>query len=69
MAIYVKRATKNLRKMIVDSGMSVEKVAFGAGIHKATISKYLSGQREPKIAVLEKISDFLKRDFNDFFRP
>jgi transcriptional regulator with XRE-family HTH domain len=44
------------------------KVATGAGIHEATISKYLSGQREPKISVLEKIADFLKRDFQDFFR-
>jgi transcriptional regulator with XRE-family HTH domain len=54
--------------MIVDSGMSAEKVAFGAGVHKATISKYLSEHREPKISVLEKISDYLKRDFGDFFR-
>jgi transcriptional regulator with XRE-family HTH domain len=68
MSKQVKQAVKNLRKMIVDSGLSSEKVAFGAGIHKATISKYLSGGREPKISVLEKIADFLKRDFGDFFR-
>jgi transcriptional regulator with XRE-family HTH domain len=54
--------------MIVDSSLPSAKVATGAGIHEATISKYLSGQREPKISVLEKIADFLKRDFQDFFR-
>jgi transcriptional regulator with XRE-family HTH domain len=68
MSIYAKRAVKNLRKMIVDSSLPSAKVATGAGIHEATISKYLSGQREPKISVLEKIAEYLKRDFQDFFR-
>jgi len=68
MSLYAKRAVKNLRKMIVDSGLPSAKVAMGAGIHEATISKYLSGQREPKISVLEKIAEFLKRDFQDYFR-
>lgn len=55
--------------MIVDSGMSSEKVCFGAGVNKATVSRYLAGKRiEPKISVLEKIADYLKRDFHDFFR-
>jgi len=69
MSNYAKRAVKNLRKMIVDSGMSVEKVSFGAGISKTTVSKYMSGQRTPTIPVLERIADYLKRDFQDFFRP
>jgi transcriptional regulator with XRE-family HTH domain len=69
MSQYAKRAVKNLRKMIVDSGMSAEKVAFGSGISKTTISKYLSKQRTPTIPVLEQIADYLKRDFQDFFRP
>jgi len=68
MAIYAKQASKNLRKMIIDSGMSAEKVAQGAGISKSQISYYLKGIRTPTIQTLEKISDFLKRDFQDFFR-
>jgi transcriptional regulator with XRE-family HTH domain len=68
MSIQAKKAVKNLRKMIVDSGKSTEKVAFGAGISKTTISKYMSGQRTPTIPVLEQIADYLKRDFLDFFR-
>lgn len=68
MSIYAKRAVKNLRKMIVDSGMSAEKVAFGSGVSKASISYYLSGKRIPSVPVLEKIAAFLKRDFHDFFR-
>jgi transcriptional regulator with XRE-family HTH domain len=69
MSLYSTRAVKNLKKMIVDAGLSSEKVAFGADISKATISKYLSGQRTPTIPVLEKIAKFLGRDFQDFFRP
>ena len=68
MSINAKRVSKNLRKMIVDSGMSAEKVAQGAGISKSQISYYLKSMRTPSIKTLEKISDFLKRDFQDFFR-
>ncbi len=68
MAIYAKRAVKNLRKMIVASGQSSEKVAFGAGISKATIHHYLTGKRMPTITVLEKIADYLKVDFVEFFK-
>ena len=68
MSFYVKRVAKNLRKMIVNSGLSTEKIAFGAGISKATISHYLAGKRTPTIPVLEKIADYLKKDFLDFFK-
>jgi len=68
MGLYAKKAVKNLRKMIVDSGLPSAKVALGAGIHEATISKYLSGEREPRISILEKVAEYLKRDFQDFFR-
>lgn len=68
MSTYAKRAVKNLRKMIVDSGKSAEGVAFGAGISKSTITHYLKGKRIPTIPVLEKIAEFLKRDFQDYFR-
>jgi transcriptional regulator with XRE-family HTH domain len=54
--------------MIVDSGVSAEKVAFGAGVSKSTISNYLSNKRTPTIPVLERIADYLKRDFLDFFK-
>ena len=69
MSNYAKRVSKNLRKMIVDSDLSAEKVAQGSGVAKATISNYLAGKRTPTIPILERIADFLKRDFQDFFRP
>ena len=68
MSEYAKRAAKNLRKMIVNSGMSSEKVAFGAGISKATIHNYLNGKRIPTIPVLEQIAEYLKKDFLEFFK-
>ena len=69
MSIIAKRVVKNLRKMIVNSGLSSEKVAFGAGISKSTIHHYLTGKRMPTLLVLERIADYLKCDFSDFFRP
>ena len=69
MSIYAKRVSKNLRKMIIASDKSSEKVAQGAGVAKATISNYLKGKRTPTIPILEKIADYLKRDFQDFFKP
>jgi transcriptional regulator with XRE-family HTH domain len=68
MSTNAKRAVKNLRKMIVNSGQSSEKVAFGAGVSKSTIHHYLTGKRTPSIAVLEKIADYLKKDFIEFFK-
>jgi transcriptional regulator with XRE-family HTH domain len=68
MSQYAKKAVKNLRKMIVDSGLTIEQVAVGSGIDKGTISRYLSGKREPKVSYLEKIAEYLKQDFTNFFR-
>lgn len=68
MSIYAKKVIKNLRKLIVNSGQSSEKVAFGAGVSKATIHNYLNRKRIPTIPVLEKIADYLKFDFTEFFK-
>ncbi len=68
MSIYAQRASKNLRKLILKSGMSVEKVAFGAGVSKTTIHNYLSRKRIPSIPILERIAEYLKVDFDDFFK-
>jgi transcriptional regulator with XRE-family HTH domain len=68
-SIYVKRVVNNLRRMIADSGKSARAVARQADIDESTISKYLSGQRQPQIDVLEKIAKSLGRDFMDFFKP
>ena len=69
MSNYSKRVSKNLRKMIVARGISAEKLAFGAGVSKSTISNYLSNKRMPTIPVLERIAEYLKLDFLDFFKP
>jgi transcriptional regulator with XRE-family HTH domain len=55
--------------MIVTRGISAEKLAFGAGVSKSTISNYLSNKRMPTIPVLERIAEYLKLDFLDFFKP
>lgn len=68
MSLYSKRVSKNLRKMIVESGISAEKLAFGSGVSKSTISNYLSNKRTPTIPVLERIAAYLNKDFQDFFR-
>jgi transcriptional regulator with XRE-family HTH domain len=68
MSLYAKRVSKNLRKMIIESGLSVEKVAFGAGVAKSTIHNYLHHKRMPNIAALEKIAAYLKKDFVEFFK-
>ena len=68
MSIYAKHIQRNLRKIIVESGMSAEKVAFGSGISKGAMSNYLAGKRTPPIPILEHIAVFLKRDLADFFK-
>ena|GEM_PF-2998891 len=66
---YVKRTVNNLRRLITASGKSAREVAHAAGIDESTISKYLSGQRQPQIDVLEKIAKGLGADFQEFFKP
>lgn len=68
MATYSEVISKNLKKMIVNSGMSVEKIAFGSGVSKATLHNYLHKKRNPTIPVLEKIVKYLNRDFEDLFK-
>lgn len=66
-SIYVKRSVNNLRRLIAESGKSARQVAKEAGIDESTISKYLSGQRQPQIDVLEKIAKSLAVKFEKFF--
>lgn len=68
MSIYKHRISKNLRRMIRQSGHSAEKVAFGSGVSKSALSNYMKGKRIPSIPALELLSDYLKRDFLDFFK-
>ncbi len=65
---YVIKVQNNLRRMVARKGLSARKVAQAAGIDASTISKYLSGQRQPQIDVLEKIAKGLKIDFMEFFK-
>ncbi|HVZ80232.1 MAG TPA: helix-turn-helix transcriptional regulator [bacterium] len=68
MPVYKHRISKNLRRMIRQSGFSAEKVAFGSGVSKSALSNYMSGKRIPSIHALELIAEHLKRDFMDFFK-
>ena len=68
-SVYTKRVVNNLRRFIADSGKTTRRVAIEAGVDESTISKYLSGQRQPQIVVLEKIAASLGKDFRDFFDP
>lgn len=68
MPVYKHRISKNLRRMVRQSGHSAEKVAFGSGVSKSALSNYMNGKRIPSIAALELLAEFLKRDLLDFFK-
>ena len=58
----------NLRRRIADSGYpSIERFAHENGIDKTTLSRILSGQREPKISTLFKIAESLNLTLNDLY--
>lgn len=55
MDIHV-RLAKNLRRLRKAKGLSQEAFAFEAGIHRTYISDLERGQRNPSLAVLERLA-------------
>ena len=48
----------NLRLLIESHGMSVQVFSEKVGIPHATLSRYLSGEREPKLSFVLKICEY-----------
>ena len=48
----------NLRLLIESHGMTIKQFCEDIGIPGATISRYLSGDREPKVCYIIKIADY-----------
>lgn len=50
------RLAKNLRRLRKAKGLSQETFAFEAGIHRTYISDLERGQRNPSLAILERLA-------------
>lgn len=50
------RLAKNLRHLRKERGLSQEAFAFEAGIHRTYISDLERGQRNPSLAILERLA-------------
>lgn len=55
----------NLRKILDKRGMSQKELAIGANITEASLSRYLSGERQPTIALLIQIKHYLGVSYED----
>ena len=61
---------ETIRQRIRDNGYdSFERFAYENGIDKTTLSRLLSGKREPKISTLLKIAKSLELTLNDLYLP
>ncbi len=56
--MYYERFAKNLRNLIEGRGMTVKDFCIDVEIPSATISRYLTGDRVPKISYILKICDY-----------
>ena len=50
--------SNNLRMLIESRGMTAGKFCLDIGIPTATISRYISGDREPKFSYIVKIAEY-----------
>lgn len=50
---------ENLKRARLNAGLSQKEVAENIGVAKSTYSLYESGNREPNVDTIKKISDFL----------
>ena len=50
---------KKILRIMKEKEMSQKQLAKASGITEAAISKYISGEREPRIAFLKRIADAL----------
>ena len=57
---------KKILRIMKEKGMSQKQLAKASGITEAAISKYISGEREPRITFLKRIADALDVPANEF---
>ena len=56
-----------LEKIIEDKGLKKSYVARKIGISPGLLSKYLSGERKPKLDTAKKLADILECSIEDIF--
>lgn len=57
---------KKILRIMKEKGMSQKQLATASGITEAAISKYISGEREPRIIFLKRIADALDVPADEF---
>lgn len=57
---------KKILRIMKEKGMSQKQLAKASGITEAAISKYISGEREPRITFLKRIADALDVPADEF---
>ena len=56
-----------LGKLIEDKGLKKSYIARKIGISPGLLSKYLSGERKPKLNTAKKLADILECSIEDIF--
>ena len=56
-----------LGKLIEDKGLKKSYIAHKIGISPGLLSKYLSGERKPKLDTAKKLADILECSIEDIF--
>lgn len=57
---------QKILRIMKEKGMSQKQLATASGITEAAISKYISGEREPRITFLKRIADALDVPADEF---
>lgn len=60
---------KRIRELRRSRGMSQEELGLAVGLTKATISRYESGNREPRFDQISKIASFFGVEINEILSP
>ena len=53
---------RDLVKVVIESGLSYEKIGAGSGVSHHAISLWMNGQAMPRVALLIDVLDFLGYD-------
>jgi transcriptional regulator with XRE-family HTH domain len=53
------KLTKQIKKIIADSGLSENQIALQAGIDKSALSRFRTSERSLTLASLDKMADVL----------
>lgn len=61
------RDTKQLHELIIKSGFSIRGFGVAAGISTGYVNQVLNGKRNPSPQTAKKISDALRKEFEDIF--